>query len=195
MIKLQRGFTLIELMIVVVIVAIFAAIAIPSYQVYIRKAIAAKAQQEIQLLAEQLERHKGKNFSYLQFDPSYMYTDVSDKVIGYSSKMAMLNVPIDTNGSGIQYRVYIRDGSDPTKLLSSSSALGQQWVILAEANSKVNMGSGCTGCNSVQEQNYSFLLTSKGLRCKTKGKLAVSDTLTAANMKTAKPCGADSEDW
>lgn len=41
-----------------------------------------------------------------------MYTDVSDKVIGYSSKMAMLNVPIDTNGSGIQYRVYIRDGSD-----------------------------------------------------------------------------------
>lgn len=65
--SVQRGFTLIELMIVVVIVAIFAAIAIPSYQAYTRKAIAAKAQQEIQLLAEQLERHKGKNFSYLKF--------------------------------------------------------------------------------------------------------------------------------
>ena len=61
--SVQRGFTLIELMIVVVIVAIFAAIAIPSYQAYTRKAIAATAQQDIQLLEEQLERHKGKNFS------------------------------------------------------------------------------------------------------------------------------------
>ena len=191
----QRGFTLIELMIVVVIVAIFAAIAIPSYQAYTRKAIAAKAQQEIQLLAEQLERHKGKNFSYLKFDPSYMYQDVSSTVVGYDATKAMLPLPLDANGSGIQYLIYLRDGSDPTRLLSNNSALGQQWVILAEANSKVNMGSGCTNCNSVQEQNYSFLLTSKGLRCKTKGKLVVSDTLTVANMNAAKPCGANSEDW
>jgi len=75
--RVQQGFTLIELMAVVVIVAIFAAIAIPSYQAYTRKAIAAQAQQEIQRLAEQLERHKGKNFSYLNFDPSYLYKDVS----------------------------------------------------------------------------------------------------------------------
>jgi len=67
----QQGFTLIELMVVVAIVAILAMIAIPSYQTHTRKAIAGQAQQEIQKLAEQLERHKGKNFSYLGFDPSY----------------------------------------------------------------------------------------------------------------------------
>ena len=39
----QIGFTLIELMIVVVIVAILMGIAIPSYQHYVRKNVAAQA--------------------------------------------------------------------------------------------------------------------------------------------------------
>ena len=193
--NVQRGFTLIELMMVVVIVAIFAAIAIPSYQAYTRKAIAAKAQQEIQRLAEQLERHKGKNFSYLNFEPSYMYKDQSSVVVGYDSSTAMLTLPLDAVGSQIQYRIYIRDGSDPTKLLTNTEALGQRWIILVEANSKVNFGSTCSDCNSMQDQNYSFLFSSKGLRCKTKFKLTVDDVLTVENIKAAKPCGANSEDW
>ena len=59
-----KGFTLIELMIVLVIVAIFAAIAIPSYQEYARRADVSMVQQEMQKIAEQLERHKSKNFTY-----------------------------------------------------------------------------------------------------------------------------------
>lgn len=67
-----RGFTLIELMIVVVIIAIFAAIAIPSYQQYVMRANTSMAQQEMQKIAEQLERHKAKNFTYRGFDPNYI---------------------------------------------------------------------------------------------------------------------------
>ena len=64
MIIKMKGFTLVELMVVVMVVAVVAAIALPNYQAYVRKANAAFAQQEILKLADQLERHKTRNFSY-----------------------------------------------------------------------------------------------------------------------------------
>jgi len=44
--KKELGFTLIELMIVLVIIAVFAAITVPSYQAYIQKKDLAMAKQE-----------------------------------------------------------------------------------------------------------------------------------------------------
>ena len=52
----HRGFTLLELMVTVVIVAILAAIALPSYQEQIRRTHRADARQELMRLATAQER-------------------------------------------------------------------------------------------------------------------------------------------
>lgn len=64
----QKGFTLIELIVVLVIVAIFMAVAIPTYRQYVRQNNESRAIQSIQQISLLLERYKARNFSYLGFN-------------------------------------------------------------------------------------------------------------------------------
>ncbi|NMG73187.1 prepilin-type N-terminal cleavage/methylation domain-containing protein [Aromatoleum diolicum] len=59
-----RGFTLIELMIAVVVVAILAAIAIPSYSEYIRRSRITEATNELATLRIRLEQYYQDNRNY-----------------------------------------------------------------------------------------------------------------------------------
>lgn len=58
------GFTLIEILIVVVIVAILSAIAYPSYLRHVQRSLESEAQGQIMALAGALEAYRAKNFSY-----------------------------------------------------------------------------------------------------------------------------------
>jgi len=62
--KNNRGFTLIEVMIAVVIIGILAAIAYPSYLDFLRRGHETEAQGQMMELASALEAHRAKNFSY-----------------------------------------------------------------------------------------------------------------------------------
>lgn len=66
----KRGFTLIELMIVVAVVAILAAIAYPSYQEYVRKSRRAQAKADLVELAQLAERYHTVNNTYDGFEKS-----------------------------------------------------------------------------------------------------------------------------
>lgn len=62
--KTQKGFTLIELMIAVVIIGILVAIALPSYQQYILRSWRATASACVLTLAQSMERQFTVNMAY-----------------------------------------------------------------------------------------------------------------------------------
>lgn len=62
--KSASGFTLIELMIVTVIVAVLAAIALPAYQDYVKKARRAEAKSELLRLAQIQTKWRVSNPTY-----------------------------------------------------------------------------------------------------------------------------------
>jgi len=63
--RLQRGFTLIELMVVVAVIAILASIAYPAYQDSIRKSRRAQAKADLVEYAALAERFRTVNNTYL----------------------------------------------------------------------------------------------------------------------------------
>lgn len=142
----QLGFTLIELMVVVVIIAILAAIIVPAYTDFTRKSVESTAQQEVQKIAEQLDRYKAKNFTYKGFDPNFIY--------GETSPLTEIILPKGATGTNVKYKITLQDPISGKQLSSTDdSNRGRNWAIKAE---------------STDVQNYNLLMTSEGLRCKTK---------------------------
>jgi type IV pilus assembly protein PilE len=64
----SKGFTLIELMVVVAIIGIIASVAYPSYTGYISNTYQAQASADLKLCALALDRYYSNDFTYLAAD-------------------------------------------------------------------------------------------------------------------------------
>ena len=159
--KNSQGFTLIELMVVVVIVAILAAIALPSYQQYVRRGDLSIAKQESLRIEGELERFKSKNFSYKGFDPTFIYST-------YNKTTGKLYLPAGSTSANAKYLLTLIDldskqplsvakDADGKETTDSQSVRGLNWAMKVER---------VVGGDELPEdpKNYDLLLRSGGFR-------------------------------
>lgn len=119
----QKGFTLIELMIVVAILGILAAIAYPSYQGYVKRTHRADMMSEMQQIASRIESNK---INYKRYDRIPLTTVLTGAVATNGS------VKFPSNGTAL-YNVAVGTGTwGETDWTTSTGTLGgTDWVIRA----------------------------------------------------------------
>ncbi|MDE2420529.1 MAG: prepilin-type N-terminal cleavage/methylation domain-containing protein [Gammaproteobacteria bacterium] len=165
--KGNSGFTLIELMVVIVILSILAAIATPMYAKYVQTAQRSLAESTMQGLSSELERWRAKNLSYSGFVPSMGYESSTGN---YANKSILL--PNGSTSLNYKYRILIMDGACRTPLNPTTPIVGcsgQSWVMVARPFTGDPTDTGAP--SGLMGSASRLVLDSQGVRCMTAGTL------------------------
>lgn len=167
----ERGFTIIELMIVVMIIGILAAIAVPSYRQYVRKNAQSEAESNMLRLSMELERWRAKTLTYGGFTPSR----------GWSSTANTVYVPSGSSATTHNYAIrimHVSSATTPVVVSLSTASPANSWVMVATPRA-----------GSLVENSPMLAYTSQGVKCASKA----SDIMVKAG--SVQNCGAGSEIW
>ena len=181
----SKGFTLVELMIVIMIISVFAAFAVPSYYKYIRSAARANAQSQMLMIAGNLERWRAKNLSYSGFVPDSGFAATRGSIASVDG--ATIYIPIGSDSTNYQYQLVLLDGTRTTALNSTDIRAGQGWIVVGQPNT----------ANTILSRASRLVLNSQGVRCMTD--IAVSDLTMKSNITgtggDAALCTSPSKTW
>lgn len=167
----ESGFTIIELMIVVMIIAILAAIAVPSYRQYVRKNAQSEAEANMLRLSIELEQWRAKALTYGGFTPSQ----------GWSSTANTVYIPSGSSATTHNYAVrimHVSSATTPAAVSLSTASPANSWVMVATPR---------TG--SLVQDMLPIALTSQGVRCQS------TDSTIMIAAGSVQNCGTGSTTW